>query len=140
MAGGNAPKDPNQRRRRNAPARGEWRPTPGVGWQHGPIPDPPDGLKAETVDAWRAWFRAWFAANWGREDLPGLRVVAQLFDEGVRGNGGAAARAELRLWMDQYGITPKGQQDRRWKPPAAEPKPTATKGRPTAYAHLRVAK
>lgn len=141
MAAANPPKDPGTRRRRNAPARGDWRAAPAVGWQHGKVPEPPDGLKKETIEAWHAWFGAWFAANWGPEDLPGLRTVAQLFDEAARGNGGASGRAELRLWMDQYGITPKGQQDRRWRRPAGDEHANGRPvGRRTPYAHLRVAK
>ena len=48
---GPAPKPPGQRRRSNAPARGEWRASPGIGWQHGPVPDTPEdvGPAAEPV-------------------------------------------------------------------------------------------
>lgn len=139
MAAANPPKDPSQRRRRNKPARGEWKATPGFGWQHGPIPDPPDGVLEVTRDAWMTWFRAWFASHWGPEDLPGLVQAAKAFDDVLRGQAGAAGRAELRAWMDGYGITPKGQQDRRWMRP---PEPAETSSRRKApaspYGHLRV--
>src|SRR5439155_260809 len=41
------------RRRRGSPQRGEWQSSPGVGWQQGPLPDPPDGLMAASEEAWR---------------------------------------------------------------------------------------
>lgn len=132
---GPAPK-PN-RRRRNKPVRGEWTPAEGEGWQHGEIPSPPDGLKSETVDAWQTWFGAWFAAHWTRDDLPGLRLVALLYDQVQRGEYIRAT--ELRQMMDNYGITPKGQQDRRWtRPKAPETPQEAPQGNDDPYGHLRV--
>jgi hypothetical protein len=41
-----------------------------------------------------------------------------LYDQVERGEFQRAN--ELRLQMDTYGITPKGQQDRRWKPPKVD--------------------
>lgn len=140
MAGrGRAPKE----QRRNAsdkPVRGEWRATPGIGWQHGKIPEPPDGLKAETVKAWSVWFSAWFASHWTPHDLPGLETTILLYDQVRREEYQRAT--ELRLSMDNYGITPKGQQDRRWAAPKDE---EATPSQPQRrrvvgerYAHLQV--
>lgn len=116
MAGkGRAPKDPAQRRRTNTPARGEWTATPGHGWQHGPVPPPPPGLSDTAKDVWGIWFRSWFAAYWTPDDLPGIYLVVALYDAV---QAGALTRsAELRIQMDAYGMTPKGQQDRRWKRP-----------------------
>ena len=114
---GPAPKE--QRRRRNVPARGEWKTTPGVGWQHGPIPEPPEGLTSMSLDAWRTWMGSWFAAHWTPGDLPGLRVVIRLYNEVVLGR--FQRSTELRLWMDTFGVTPKGAMDRRWQ----RPKPDA---------------
>jgi hypothetical protein len=119
MAGrGRAPKDPAQRRNRAVPIRGEISATPGIGWQHGAIPAPPDGLLAPSRVAWETWMRAWFAAHWSPDDLPGLRKVVQLYDATERGE--LHRSAELRMSMDNYGITPKGQQDRRWQRPKPE--------------------
>ena len=134
MAGrGPAPKV--ERRRANVPERGEVRRAPAVGWQHGVKPKPPAALKQASIAAWRTWFGAWFAAFWTPADLPGLRLVIRLYDQVERGEFQRAS--ELRLQMDTYGITPKGQQDRRWQPPAEEPAPSvaraATSGR---YGHL----
>ena len=116
MAGpGKAAKDPSERRRTNKPARGEWQATEGMGWQYGRLPDPPTRMLKASRDTWSTWMRAWFAAHWRPEDLPGLRHVIRLYDQVERGE--FQRSGELRLSMDTYGITPKGQQDRRWKPP-----------------------
>ncbi len=95
----------------------------------------PDGLMPASEQAWSIWFGAWFAAFWTPSDLPGLRQLVRLFDQVERGEFQRAG--ELRLQMDTYGITPKGQQDRRWKPPVAEvEKPARVRG--GAYGGLRV--
>ena len=133
---GPAPKQ--VRRRRNKPVRGEWQASDGIGWQHGAIPEPPDGLKAETLRAWQTWMHSWFASHWTPDDLPGLETTILLYDQVRRGEYQRAT--ELRLSMDTYGITPKGQQDRRWAPGKALERPSTTTKEPIAdpYAHLRV--
>jgi hypothetical protein len=115
---GRGPSPKHERSRTGAPERGEWTTPTGTGWQHGKTPAMPSGLKRETQVAWRAWMRSWFAAFWTPADLPGLRIVILLYDQVQRGDHHRAA--ELRLQMDTYGITPKGQQDRRWRPPEAK--------------------
>jgi hypothetical protein len=50
-----------------------------------------------------------------------LRKVVQLYDATERGE--LHRSAELRMSMDNYGITPKGQQDRRWQRPKPEDVP-----------------
>jgi hypothetical protein len=134
MAGrGPAPKPDGERRRRAKPTR-DWKPTPGTGWQHGDLPDPPDGLLKASREAWHTWLTAWFAAHWTPADLPGLRHLIRLYDQVERGEFQRAS--ELRLSMDTYGISPKGQQDRRWKPPEeGEQKPEKASG--AKYGHLR---
>lgn len=143
---GPAPK-PN-RRRRNVPARGEWQPAPAViGWQHGKVPAPPDGLRAETVEAWRTWFAAWFAARWTPDMVPGLRLVALSYDDVIRGGVKAADRTALHALMRAYGITPDGQLALRWAPPKTDevqPSPPSPRRKAKSaaaadhYAHLRV--
>lgn len=132
---GPAPKE--SRRRRNAPARGEYQPPTGVGWQHGPVPAPPERLLKASRDAWATWMGAWFASHWTPDDLPGLRTVIRLYDQVERGE--FVRVSELRLHMDGYGITPKGQQDRRWSPPKPEEAPKSAEEHPAdaLYAHLR---
>lgn len=135
MAGkGPAPKD--GRRRRNVPARGEIVTAPAEGWQHGKVPAAPAGLMPASRGAWSTWFKAWFAAFWTPSDLPGLRQVIRLYDQVERGV--FQRSSELRLQMDAYGITPKGQQDRRWKKPEAPAAPVVgTSGPSGRYGHLR---
>jgi len=119
MAGrGRAPKMADQRRNTSAPQRGEWTATERAGWQHGDVPEPPEGLMPASIVAWETWMGAWFAAHWTLEDLPGLLTIVLLYDQVQRGEYQRAN--ELRLQMDTYGITPKGQQDRRWARPAGE--------------------
>ena len=130
MAGrGKVPKE--QRARANVPERGEWKAAPGEGWQHWAVPPAPKGLMPASRTAWRTWMGCWFAAHWGPEDLPGLRQVIRLYDQVERGEFVRAP--ELRLQMDTYGITPKGQQDRRWKRPE---EPGTASARSAKYGHL----
>lgn len=132
MAGrGRVPK----KERRNAsdkPIRGEWADAEGVGWQYGERPAPPDGLMPASLEAWLTWFGAWFAVFWKPEDVPALRHLVRLYDEVERGE--TQRHSELRLAMDTYGITPKGQQDRRWQPPSTK---EVVAERESPYAHLR---
>ena len=132
---GPAPKPEGVRRNKVAPTRGEWSASPGVGWQHGALPAPPAGLLAASRTAWETWMRAWFAAHWSPDDLPGLRKVVQLYDATERGELSRAA--ELRMSMDNYGITPKGQQDRRWARPKPEDVPAADVPATDKYKRLR---
>lgn len=138
MAGhGPAPKATAERRNKSEkPVRGDWKATPGRGWQHGPVPAAPDGLLKPSRDAWATWMGAWFASHWTVEDLPGLRILVKLYDQCERGEYQRAS--ELRLQMDTYGITPKGQQDRRWAPEAPVESSKAPEA-PVAsrYGHLR---
>ena len=131
------PKPPDQRRTRHKPQLGEVRNAPAASWRFGPIPAPPEGLCKSTDDAWRRWFSSWFAAFWGPEDLPGLRIVAQLHH--AVSTGDARLAGELRQWQNGYGITPAGRLSLRWAPPKiAEPETPAQTDDPTSpYRHLR---
>ena len=121
MAANQPPKE--NRRRRNEPERGEIKHAADRGWQHGEIPAPPPKLLKASIEAWSTWMGSWFAYFWTPDDLPGLRQVIRLYDQVERGEFQRAG--ELRLQMDTYGITPKGQQDRRWRPPKVEAEQTA---------------
>lgn len=161
MAGRGRTPGKNPPRNRTARRRGEWQATPGVGWQHGPIPEPPPGLRTDAAAAtWTAWFQSWYAAHWGEENLPQLRLAIKYFDQVERSIEDPFIEAdgpkegsviyikrpcpmtELRQHMDNLGITPKGQQDRRWEKPAeADPVPGAGTTAPAddprkAFGHL----
>ncbi len=132
------PPPKEQRRRRNVPARGEWVATPDTGWQHGPMPKPPVALQPDSRIAWRTWMTSWIASHWTPDDLPGLRVVILTYDQVQRGE--FQRGPELRMLMDTYGITPKGQQDRRWQRPKGEPvieTPETVTPPDSPYGHLR---
>lgn len=139
MAGrGPAPKA-HRRNKSDKPVRGELQTADASGWQHGEIPAAPDGLMPASVQAWDTWMRAWWAAHWTPADLPALRQLIRLYDQVERSEFQRAG--ELRLSMDNYGITPKGQQDRRWVRPTEESKPSQPQRSPASadhYAHLRV--
>jgi hypothetical protein len=124
MAGRGPIPKATRRNQADVPIRGEWQATPGIGWQHGPVPNMPGGITAAAKVAWKTWFRAWFASHWTPDDIPALRQIVRLYDQVERGEFHRAA--ELRLQMDTYGITPKGQQDRRWAPPKPEDLPEVT--------------
>lgn len=135
---GRGPNPKTERRRRNTPVRGDWTAADG-GWQHGDIPECPDGLLEPSRTAWDVWLKAWFAAHWTPDDLPGLRQLIRLYDQVERGEFQRAS--ELRLQMDTYGITPKGQQDRRWTRPKDEEEAKSSPQRRQGddpYQHLRV--
>jgi len=116
------------------------RPTEGVGWQHGDIPEPPDGLMEPSRVAWQTWFAAWFAANWRPDDLPVLRHVIRLYDQVERGESRAADKAQLHTWLRSYGITPDGQMALRWARPKVEERASQSQQPNVAdhYAHLKV--
>lgn len=135
MAGrGPAPK-PGRQNEYDVRLRGEPKAAEGHGWQFGDPPKPPPRLLKPSQEAWTIWMRSWFAAHWTPADLPGLRQVIRLYDQVERGEFQRAT--ELRLAMDTYGITPKGQQDRRWLPPKDEQKQETTAS-PSKYRKLRV--
>ena len=102
-------------RSRGKRLRGDWRTAAAGAWVYGSVPAAPAGLLPVSRATWRAWFGSWFAAFWTPGDVPGLRQVIRLYDAVERGEYHRSP--ELRLQMDTYGITPKGQQDRRWRPP-----------------------
>lgn len=92
----------------------------------------------KSIEAWNTWMRAWFAVHWTPEDLPGLRQLVRTYDQLERNE--FQRGPELRLLMDTYGITPKGQQDRRWVAPKPDEKPKvqAQEDADDPYRHLRV--
>lgn len=124
--------------RRAVPERGEVQTASAVGWQHGRTPAAPRGLCEEAREAWRTWMGAWFASFWAPEDLPGLRLLISYYDEAYTAEQFRHA-SELRQLMDTYGITPKGQQDRRWRPPyKATERAAPAAPKPSRYEHLTV--
>lgn len=138
MPRGPTPRDVSARRNPRQPIVHEWQPTTGTGWQHSEThPPAPDKLLKPSKEAWTVWMGSWFASHWGPEDLPALRQLIRLYDQVERGE--FQRHGELRIAMDTFGITPKGQQDRRWQPPKAAETPEVAvgEGRPSRYGQLR---
>lgn len=108
-----------ERRRRNVPARGEWQAAAGYGWQHGETPKPPSGLSAAARKKWGEWMAGWPASFWHPDDLSGLEVAIRLYDRQLVNPSTSQANV-LGQWMDRYGLTPKGLQERHWLRPKKE--------------------
>lgn len=90
-----------------------------------------------SQNAWTVWFGAWFASHWSSDDLPSIRQMIRLYDQVERGEFQRAS--ELRLWLDTLGVSPKGQQDRRWAPPKPDEAERSAISEPaqSRYGHLR---
>lgn len=130
---------PDDHRVRRAPPERPWRDAPGHGWQHGKVPPPPEGLTDAAEKAWQTWLGAWWAGFWSPDDVPGLRMVARLYDQVERGE--YVRSAELRQLMNAYGLTPAGRQALRWRPalePEAKPQRTGERGRISSHDRLRI--
>jgi hypothetical protein len=80
---------------------------------------------------------AWYSAFWTPDDLPALRTMILLYDQVMRGE--YQRHPELRLNLDTWGVTPKGQQDRRWAPPLEE-EPAPKRSSPAARKRLKAVK
>lgn len=111
MAGrGPAPKD--GRRRRNAPARGEWVDlAPLAAPVLCPLPERPyEGgrWQPETVALWEAWSNDPVTSQWSPSDVQFAIDTARLYNDDGAPN-------EIRLRMDGLGLTPKGKRDLRWR-------------------------
>lgn len=136
---GPAPADTRQRT--NEPARGDWQAAPGIGWQHGEVPACPV-RGAAAVETWTTWFRSWFASYWETTDLPNLRLAIKLWVLSDTGKAKGTERSAYMRLADDLGISRKGQQDRRWKPPVTAPvtgEQSADDFDPRSeYGHLRV--
>ena len=97
MAGRGPAPDP-VRIRHDQPVRGDWQTPDAIGWQHGKVPPCPSEVGPATRRAWTTWFASWVAAFWTPEDVPGLRMLALIYDAVER--GGFTRAPELRMWMD----------------------------------------
>lgn len=120
---GPAPKSPEERRRRNIPAAGEWVTLPAEPYD-GPRPKLPSRLggnrpRKATLDTWRRWWSSPMAWLWDEGDWPGLIRLLVVVDEFHR-SGKLALVTEIRLQEDRFGLSPKGRQALRWRLPGAE--------------------
>lgn len=128
MAGrGPAPKQPEQRRRTNAPARGEWVDLPPVpkSAKDRALPALPKrpthigGWSTRTRAIWAAWREDPATTQYGPAEVAAAVELAWLFEEYVRESTGKLA-SEVRQRMDGLGLTPKGKRDLRWRVPGVD--------------------
>lgn len=101
----------------------KWQLAEHEGWQHGEIPPCPTGLSEYGQRAWGIWMNAWWAAFYTPDDLPGLELLALLYDKVMLD---LIDVSKLMPLMDKYGITSKARQDLRWaRDPAKAAEPAA---------------
>jgi hypothetical protein len=120
MAGrGPAPKPKDQRRRTNAPTRGEWVDLPAVATPTLPeLPKRPRGAgrwHPRTVAAWEAWRQDPASTQYGSAEVSAALELAWLHHESIM--DGEPKASEIRLRMDGLGLTAKGKRDLRWRAP-----------------------
>lgn len=134
MAPGPAPKDPSQRRRRNAPARGEWVDLPEL--DKPVLPDLPDGDWSErTKDAWTRWRSDPATTQYSSAAISQAINLLYLYEGWVQGD---EKYSEVRLTMDGLGLTPKGKRDLRWRAPQ-ETTEEPSRPRPSSTSRVRIA-
>lgn len=121
--GGRAPKEPEQRRTRHVPQRGEWLDLPAENTNRPPaMPSAPKGgWSTGSKSAWRSWWRDPVSLLWSPADREALRAVVYLHHEVERGKLSVAP--EVRLRLDLLGLSQKGKRDLRWRVVADELEP-----------------
>lgn len=113
--GSNVPKDRDERRRRAAPARGEWIDLPAI--EHGEfLPALPakdhEGLDWEdrTIEMWEAWRADPVTQMWSPADKAYAMETIRLYDRQT-----TKTQSDIRIRMDGLGLTPKGKRDLRYR-------------------------
>jgi hypothetical protein len=147
MAGrGPAPKDPEQRRRTNAPARGDWveikapaKPVVPPLSKIGAAPD--GGWPARTKALWESIRKDPASTTWGPAEHAAAVELIYLHAEWTV-FGPASLAAEIRLRSDGLGLTLKGKRDLRLRvvEEVAVEQPRRSRGGKTPardYGHLR---
>lgn len=117
MAGrGKEPKNPEERRRRNVPTRGEWVDLPKSNPEKPPAPA--NDWHPHTKTAWNSWWADPASLMWGPADQDTVRELARLHDrmESMEGTRGLSSMAsEVRQRKDGLGLSEKGKRDLRWR-------------------------
>jgi hypothetical protein len=117
MTAGPPPKDRSARRRRNAPAGGEWVDLPPVDKQvirALPRRSGEGAWSARARATWGAWGRDPATTQWSPADVAYAIDTLYLVDLCARRPTSSLA-AEIRLRMDGLGLTPKGKRNLRWR-------------------------
>lgn len=118
MAGqGPAPKDAAQRRRRNAPARGEWVDLPSVKKPILPTLKQIDGKRKWSPQLkmlWEHWRKDPATTQYGPAEIALAKHLAFVYDDLAQAYK-LSTSSEVRLILDTLGLTPKGKRDNRWR-------------------------
>jgi hypothetical protein len=124
---GRAPKPAELRRRRNAPAGGEWVDLPEL---EGPVLPPlPHGDWSEYSRAmWDGWRADRATSHYTPADIGYALETIRVADAYHQG-GPVSLIGELRLRMDGLGLTPKGKRNLRWRIPDSDPSADTRAGR-----------
>jgi hypothetical protein len=130
MTPGPAPKDARARRRRNAPAGGEW-------VDLHPLEKPileelgDDEWSDRARGTWEAWREDPATSQWLPADIAFASDTLTLVELNEREPTTSLA-AEIRLRLDALGLTPRGRRNLRWRMAAAEvvEHPTAQRSDP----------
>ena len=109
MSGPN-PKLPEQRRRRNVPASGEWVTLPSEDYD-GDRPKVPELETLEAILTWELWWASPMAFMWTEADWPGLIRLIFLIDRGKD----LDTIKEIRMQEERFGLSPKGRQSLHWR-------------------------
>lgn len=116
---GPAPKQPSERRRRNAPPGGEWVELPAT-VEKPILPPLPRRTRAEgpwsarTRETWEAWRQDPATTQYTSGDVSFALQTIRLV-ELAQAKPTATLLAEIRLRMDALGLTPKGRRHLRWR-------------------------
>jgi hypothetical protein len=119
MTPGPPPKPPHLRRNRSAKRGGEWVELPAELEKPilGPLPRRCNGegtWSERTRSMWAAWRADPATAMWGPADRSFALETAYLVEENVR-EPRASLAAEIRIRMDNLGLTARGKRALRWR-------------------------
>jgi hypothetical protein len=114
VTAGPPPKNRSARRRRNAPAGGEWVDLPPVVIRALPRRSGEGAWSARARATWGAWGRDPATTQWSPADVAYAIDTLYLVDLCARRPTSSLA-AEIRLRMDGLGLTPKGKRNLRWR-------------------------
>jgi hypothetical protein len=119
MSPGPTPKDRSARRRRNAPAGGEWVDLYPLAEPVLEELDDADEWSARARGTWEAWRQDPATTQWSPAHIAYAAATLVLIELDEREPTTSLA-AEIRLRLDGLGLTPKGRRNLRWRIGPAE--------------------